>query len=677
MEFLYPGFLLALLALAIPIILHLFYFRRFKKVYFTNVRFLKEVKEQTSARSKLRNLLVLLMRLLAVAMLVFAFAQPYLPRDKSVQQGRKAVSIYIDNSFSMEGKSQDVTLLEKARQRAREIVAAFDPDDDFQILTNDFEGKHQRLVGQEDALALIDDITSSPATETLGSVLRRQQRILQTSSAADNLSYLLSDFQEYAVDLDNWQDTSMRVSLVPLQAVQERNISIDSAWFEEPVQMLQQTNTLVVKLSNKGREAAENVRLSFFHEGQNKPVGTVNVPAGGFILDTINVSVLRTGWHEARLEITDYPITFDDTYFLSFYVQEKINILVVNELESNVYVDAAFRGIAYFSVDNQFSRNLDYSRFKDYQLIICNELPVLSSGLAFELQQFVRNGGNVLVFPSVNMSAGAYDNFLDAFPANRYGAFEAEVEKQVSGINTEEFVFRDVFQSLSSNLKLPLAKASFQFNGFMDRAEEPLMTYRDGRSFLSKFKIDKGHLYLCAAPLDIRFNDLVVNGEIFVPMLYKMALSRAAAEVPAWFIGRDNRLEADHIGQSADIMYRMGDQDTEFIPEQRIVGSKVIIGTGEQVRRSGWYRLWLEKDKVLKIFAFNYDRKESQQEFLAATALQQRFGERFSVIDLADAAVSTDLIAENSEGRSLWRWFVVLALLFLAIETLLLRFWKA
>ena len=76
MEFLYPGFLLALLALAIPIILHLFYFRRFKKVYFTNVRFLKEVKEQTSARSKLRNLLVLLMRLLAVAMLVFAFAQP-------------------------------------------------------------------------------------------------------------------------------------------------------------------------------------------------------------------------------------------------------------------------------------------------------------------------------------------------------------------------------------------------------------------------------------------------------------------------------------------------------------------------------------------------------------------------------------------------------------------------
>jgi len=65
MQFLYPSFLYALLALAIPIIIHLFFFRRFKKVYFTNVRFLKEIKEETSARQRLKNLLVLLMRLLA------------------------------------------------------------------------------------------------------------------------------------------------------------------------------------------------------------------------------------------------------------------------------------------------------------------------------------------------------------------------------------------------------------------------------------------------------------------------------------------------------------------------------------------------------------------------------------------------------------------------------------
>ena len=105
MQFLYPNFLWALAALAIPIIIHLFYFRRFKKVAFSNVKFLKEVKEETSMRSRLRNLLVLLARCLAVAALVFAFAQPFIPSAREVLTGRKAVSLFVDNSFSMGAES--------------------------------------------------------------------------------------------------------------------------------------------------------------------------------------------------------------------------------------------------------------------------------------------------------------------------------------------------------------------------------------------------------------------------------------------------------------------------------------------------------------------------------------------------------------------------------------------
>jgi len=101
MEFLHPSFLWALLALAIPIIIHLFHFRRFKKVLFTNVKFLQEIKEETSSRSKVKNLLVLLSRLLAVAALVLAFAQPYIPQGKDIKKGNSAVSIFVDNSYSM------------------------------------------------------------------------------------------------------------------------------------------------------------------------------------------------------------------------------------------------------------------------------------------------------------------------------------------------------------------------------------------------------------------------------------------------------------------------------------------------------------------------------------------------------------------------------------------------
>ncbi|MFQ5448330.1 MAG: BatA domain-containing protein, partial [Saprospiraceae bacterium] len=166
MQFLYPNFLFALAALAIPIIIHLFYFRRFKKVYFTNVRFLKEVKEETSARQKLRNLLVLLMRCLAVALLVFAFAQPFIPQDAEVKKGENSVSIFVDNSFSMSALSQDVPLVEKAKQRAKQIISAYAVEDRFQILTNDFEGRHQRLVSKEEAIGLVEEIKVSPAVRT-------------------------------------------------------------------------------------------------------------------------------------------------------------------------------------------------------------------------------------------------------------------------------------------------------------------------------------------------------------------------------------------------------------------------------------------------------------------------------------------------------------------------------
>ena len=225
MQFLFPSFLWALLALAIPIIIHLFYFRRFKKVYFTNVKFLKEVKEETSARSRLRNLLTLLMRLGAMAALVLAFAQPFIPVDTVVKKGQKAVSLFIDNSFSMSALSQDVPLIEKAKQRAREIIKAYNDEDEFQIITNDFEGRHQRMVSKEDALTLVDEVVISPAVRTISNVLSRQQQALNASTD-NNISYLISDFQKNITDIENYSDTTLEVNMVPLQSVSYTHLTL-------------------------------------------------------------------------------------------------------------------------------------------------------------------------------------------------------------------------------------------------------------------------------------------------------------------------------------------------------------------------------------------------------------------------------------------------------------------
>ena len=676
MQFLFPTFLFALAALAIPIVIHLFYFRRFKKVYFTNVRFLKEVKEETSARSKLRNLLVLLMRLLAIAFLVLAFAQPFIPaKDAAVKKGNTAISVFIDNSFSMEGLSEDVPLIDKAKQRAREVVEAYAPDDEFQILTNDFEGRHQRLVVRDDALALIEEVKISPAVRVLSNVLARQEQALNTATTPNHVAYLISDFQRNITDIPNYADTTLELNLVPLQAVQERNISVDSAWFIAPVPVAQQVNPVVVKVRNLTGENAENIRLSIRYEGQTKPVGTLSIPAGASVLDTVNISIQRTGWHEAELAITDYPVQFDDKYFIAFNVKEEVDILSINESQPNRYLESAYSGVPNFKVANLLSQGLDYSQFSNYELIVINELANISSGLAFELKQYVENGGNLLVFPSRNANLEAYRSFLSGFPANELSRFE-EQARQVGSVNTDEFVFNDVFENKSANLKLPATTGNFRLTDYGNRREERLLTYRDGSTYLAKYRIGEGLLYLCAAPLDETYNDLVRNGEIFIPMLYKMAISAGQGQRIAYTIGRDETIIANHQATSSDIVYKLKGPTEEFIPEQRIIGSKVFLTVNNQVQEAGFYSLFLDDSKSLGEYAFNYDRKESILDYYTPDALAEFAGPVANVINVSDNALLTAQIEERSQGVSLWRWCLILALVFLGAEVLLLRFWR-
>lgn len=675
MQFIYPAFLIALAAIAIPIILHLFYFRRFKKVYFTNVRFLRELKEETSARSKLRNLLVLLMRILAIAFLVLAFAQPFIPQDVEVKKGQKAVSIFVDNSFSMSSLSQDVPLLDKAKQRAREIVSAYQVEDRFQILTNDFEGRHQRLVSQEDALALIDEIQITPTVRELSKVVARQQQALSMGDSDNDVVFLVSDFQKNITDIENFQDTTSELNLVPLQSVQERNIGIDSAWFDAPVQLLNQNNPLLVRVRNYSNEAAENIRLQIKHEGQTKPVGTLTVPALSTVTDTVNITILRTGWHEAELAITDYPVQFDDKYYFTFNVDREINVLVINQNTPNRFMDAAFAGLSHFKVTNLSSQGLDYSQFSNYQLIVTNELVDISSGLAFELNQYVESGGNLLVFPARNANLGTYKSFLNSFPANELELFE-EQEREVGSINTAEFIFKDVFENQGANLKLPVTQGNFRQSNINSLGEERLLTYRDGTAFLSKYQVEQGHLYVCAAPLSDEYNNLVRNGEIFIPMVYKMAISSGQAKPIAYTIGQDEVIEADHRLSGTEIVYKLKGAGEEFIPEQRVSGAKVYLGVNNQIKEAGYYDLFLDEDEVLEKLAFNFNRKESKLEHFNSGDLQEFVGPLANIIDVNDATVLTQKVKEQSRGIVLWRLCLILALIFLGLEVLLLRFWK-
>ena len=673
MQFLFPIFLFALAAVAIPIIIHLFHFRRFRTVYFTNVRFLREVKEENSSRRKIRDLLVLLARCLAVAMLVLGFAQPFLPRNtEGVKKGEQAVSVYLDNSFSMNALSKDLSLLEKAKQKAREIVQAYAADDKFQVLTSDFEGRHQRLVSKDEALNLIDEIKTTPSVQELSKVLTHQQQALNSTNAPNKTAFILSDFQKNVTDIPNFKDTTLDINLVPLTAVQEKNIAIDSAWFESPMQMMGQTNPLIVRVTNYTSENAENVKLSLKLDGQDKPVGLLNIKAHSSVEDTINITILRTGWHEADLSITDFPVQFDDHLFFTFNVPPQINVLVISDGGGNRFLESAMAGVRSFKVTNQSSGNVTYSQFPQYQMVVLSNLVSVSSGLAAELTQYAKNGGNVVTFPAPSVDLTSYSNFFNTAQSNNLNGFET-TPREVATVNLDEFVFKDVFTNKNVNMKLPSTTGNYRLT---NRNGENLLTYRDGSSFVTKNRVGQGHIYICAAPLDDKISTLARSGEIFVPMLYKMAISSAKEWKIGYVIGKDDYIEADSKGLGGEKTYKMKGPKEEFIPEQRIVAGKAILGVKDGTKEAGFYNLFTRPDSALYKFGFNFDRRESVLDYYDVKSLQTYERKNLKVFDETVEANFTAIVGERNQGVSLWRWCLILALTFLAAETLLLRFWK-
>lgn len=670
MQFVFPSFLWALLLLAIPIIIHLFFFRRFKKVYFTNVKFLKEVKEETSSRNKLKNLLILLSRLLALAFLIFAFAQPFLPSKNQRIQGNKAVSIYIDNSFSMSALANDVSLLNKAKQKAQEIIAAYGEDERFQILSNDFTAIQQRLLTKEEALSNIDEIRSRPEVYQLSQVTNRQRQALNQEAFDTKIFYQISDFQRNISDPYEMLDSSEQMNLIPLQAVQDLNVSIDSVWFATKVPMVNQSNQLVIKLSNHSDEDREGIRLSVNYDDQTRPLGIQNLKARESILDTANITASKPGWNTANINIVDYPIVFDDNYKIAFEVKEKISVLTINQNLNSRYLTALFNGIDFIDADNQAANKVAYADFANYELIILNDLTTVSSGLSSALDDYIVGGGNVLIFPGRNADLNSFNSFLGQLSANTLGAFE-EKPMEVGRINDDEYIFKDVFERKYRNITLPKVNGSFKLNRIQSRGEEVLLSYRNGNSFIGKYTSGAGHIYLCSAPLNADINDLAQNAEIFVPMIFKMSISSGNSGAISQTIGKNRIVEIDNEKTNSDVVYKIkGEQ--EFIPSQVNAGGKVLLNMGDNISTAGIYDVNLG-DQTLRKLAFNYDKLESELDYYNTSSLSELYGDGINIFSNQLESNFTQLIEEKDQGTAYWKWCIILVLVFLAVEQLLLR----
>jgi len=687
MQFVNPLYLFGLLAIAIPVVIHLFNFRRFRRVYFTNVRFLQELRQQTQKQSKLRHLLILAMRILAIAALVMAFAQPYIPFSgkKSKLASRNAVSVFVDNSFSMEAVGANGTLLDESKQKAREIASAYKSTDLFQLLTNDFEGRHQRLVTRDEFLTMLEEVKISPSVHSFSEIVRRQYDLLKSDASSSHTSYLISDFQKSSYSKVGFmEDSSINTYLVPLKSSAVANVYIDTCWFEQPTQQPAKTSILRARVWNKSENDLEKIPLKLLINNQQKSVASIDIKAGMSTTVELPFTVYQPGPQHGMLQVTDYPVTYDDKFYFSFDVLSSINVLCINGGSENRFLDALYSQDSTVSLINLNEKALDYGRLPKFDLIILNEIPSFSSGLAEEMKRYVINGGTILVLPTANTDITSYNSFFSALKAPSYQQLDT-TDTKVVRLSEESYLFRDVFerqqgkQVVAPNTDLPKVSKHFPIVFTSAMLTVPLISMLNGREFLTLTNSGMGQVIQSAVPLDPAFSNFPQQA-LFVPVLYNIALISHPSHNLYSIIGDNKVIRVGTAVPGGDKVYKIKslEGDFEMIPQISTAGNMVNVFVGNQVPMAGSFELVNDKNSITSL-AFNYNRGESDLSCNSVSELESILSKAhlntFSVLKTGQKPLN-EVIAQINSGVQLWRYFIWFALLMLLAEIMLIRFFK-
>lgn len=678
MQFVNPSFLFALFAIAIPIIIHLFNFRRFKKIYFPNVQFLKNIKQETQSKSRLRHLLVLLTRILAIVALVLAFAQPYIPLSNTeINFKQKAISVYIDNSFSMEAVTKSGTLLDEAKKQAVEVVSAYKPTDEFQLLSNDFEGKHQRLLSRDEFVEQLQEIKISPAVRNISEVVSRQQSALSMSNATEKQLYILSDFQKSNSDFNKVRNNRIALNLIPIKASQTNNLYIDSCWFYSKIHQVNQTDKLFVRVKNTSDKPLENIPIKLFINEKQKALGSITIAARSETEITLPFTNSETGIQYGRVELMDYPIVFDDKFFISFHVAEMIHALSINDDKESPYLTSLFSKDSSVTLENISDKKIN-SSVPNYTFIVLNELKTLTSGLSQELNKFVLDGGSLLIFPSALSDISAYKNFLSPLQSSFFERLDT-ADIKVDKINLSHPVYADVFEKIPENMELPIAFSHFVLSKNTRSTQDFLLRLQNGENFLSEQQCGKGKLYLCVSGLSAQFSNFAKQA-IFVPTLYKMALYSVPTSKLFFIVGSDEMIEVNNQTVSGENVFKIKSTNTDFsfIPEHRLMNGTLNLMVHNQINVAGLYSLQMG-NKALNGLAYNYNRKESDMQFLAEEEMEKALTTSqiasYKIFNAENDTLKKTII-EMNQGKKLWKICLILALLFLAAEIALIRLLK-
>ena len=688
MEFVHPEILWGLGALAIPIAIHLLHFRRFKRVRFSQVAFLKDVQRDARATQQIRHWWVLMLRLLAFAALITAFAQPtWFEGDEptAAATAGHAVSIYVDNSLSMEGMGEEGQLLQSARNKATLVVEQYEPTDQFQVLTNAFSGRDQAFLTRDQAVERIEGIRPTHHTQPLSSVLERIENQLSKAPGRRASAYVFSDLQASTHGLSDEAtppDSSIQWFFVPELAGSTPNIWVDSVWFDEPVRIEGRQAALHVRMQHNSRASVDRIPMNLRVNGERVAIGTFNLVPGIPTDTVLRFTHGPAGIQSATVEIDDAPIRFDDQWHFGYDVLDRINILVLASSEAedvNTALRRAYNtagGLYRVTYQTQWTPG----DFAGQQVVVLNDWPASGSGFYNALETYVEEGGTAVLMPTKNATNGAA---LSAFGLSE-GAGWIDQTDRVIDLNMDHPFFTDMFAQAPDRIDLPTIEAIW--NRPAAPGEEVLATTESGRTYFSRIPKGRGQAFVLNSGAAAESTNLIRHA-FWVPLVLRIA-ERSSAHVihqaelgatEAWAVAapvsREGQWSMEGPRQWG---LAQAESAAKWLPEVRELGQRARINLIGVPFETGHYTL-LNGATAVAAIGLNQDRAESDHRAWDVTEFEDAWNALpWPPMRILAGTSSTlpQIIQRMEQGVPLWKALLLIAVAALAAETLFLRLWK-
>lgn len=642
MQFKHPELLYFLFLLVIPILVHLFQLRKFKTEYFTNVKFLKELVVQTRKSSKIKKYLLLATRMLLFAFMIIAFAQPFF-KAKDSKNATNELYIVLDNSFSMQAKGQKGELLKRAVQ---DLLEHTPENANFSLITCSENYWNTDIKSIQKELQNLKHNASPFQLEQLLAKIKAHKSAFNKDIVVITDAVGLQSNQ-----LKNTKDDENLYFIVP-EAEKTDNIAIDSVFVN---QTLDNFYEIGVKLDAYG-EDFKDIPIALYNKKKLIAKTLVNFETKS---KTINFTIPKEDFH-GYVTISDNSLEYDNTYYFSLSKAQKSNVISIGEPEKSGFLSKIYT-TEEFNYVNFSLQSLDYNLIDKQDAIVLNELKDIPQALQTTLKSFVEKGGNLVVIPSAESSVSNMNSFLSNFGGIQFNTLGTS-EKMITKINFSHPLFSGVFEKKIDNFQYPNTKTSFEISN----SAPMVLGYSDQTSFLSAIQNGISSVYVFAAPIN-KVNSNFQNSPIIVPTFYNMGQNTQKAGITALVIG-ENKPFIVETTLGKDEIVNVKNEKESFIPVQQILNSKVKLTFNDNPKEAGNFIVYNNNQPIENI-SFNYNRTESNLANINTDAADD-----FKEISGVDSIFDT--LQANRADNQLWKWFVILALLFVTIEVLIQKFVK-